>query len=602
MAKKQVKVEIVGDNQQFNQSMDQASRRVRDFGRQAQTASSGAASFMGNIKSMTASLGLADTACKAVTAVMDKFNDAVLHSSQVLGDQLASSQMAANTAIDEFAYALVNCDFSNFTMGLDDLITRANEAYIALDQLGNSTMSLGVMQAKYGADMNASIANLRGLKKGTAEYAAELKNAETAIGKMKEGSEIVQGDIVKALQTQLSKDTGVKWDNIKLGDIEGVAMLDADKDRDEIKAKAAADYKAYQEELRKLQEQYGAKTRVVGSTSWGGSATVTDAGNPEKLAEGVARLNEQYKESILQNQMLNKYTDDELKNLDSQLSAYYNLNSQAAQYEGTLNRLRKGSEGGSSSTGEKFDLSAAMNEAALANAMTSVPQMIQEAIDNYGEPLITPEALMDPDVIIDEFGNVWAAVNEQTEDWLDGSVSGMDLLHKKAKLMNAEVSKMAGGWAGMGATFQAVGGMMDDSTGKALTGIGNVMTAVAQLIPKLLGEAVVTATGTVARTATTWYEIIPGIAAVTAAIYSAVAGFEEGGVIGGNSTTGDRLLIRANSGERVLTAEQNEWFETLANGGGQESVTSGGVEFRIKNNTLAGTLRNHERRTRYRYA
>lgn len=45
-------------------------------------------------------------------------------------------------------------------------------------------------------------------------------------------------------------------------------------------------------------------------------------------------------------------------------------------------------------------------------------------------------------------------------------------------------------------------------------------------------------------------------------------GFEEGGVIPGNSLTGDRVAIRANSAERVLTAEQNRGFEEMVFGGG----------------------------------
>lgn len=45
-------------------------------------------------------------------------------------------------------------------------------------------------------------------------------------------------------------------------------------------------------------------------------------------------------------------------------------------------------------------------------------------------------------------------------------------------------------------------------------------------------------------------------------------GFEDGGVIGGNSLTGDRVNIRANSKERVLTPEQNKGFEELVFGGG----------------------------------
>ena len=49
-----------------------------------------------------------------------------------------------------------------------------------------------------------------------------------------------------------------------------------------------------------------------------------------------------------------------------------------------------------------------------------------------------------------------------------------------------------------------------------------------------------------------------------AIIATAIQGFQDGGVIGNGSLTGDRTLIRANRRERVLTAEQNAAFEALA--------------------------------------
>jgi len=48
--------------------------------------------------------------------------------------------------------------------------------------------------------------------------------------------------------------------------------------------------------------------------------------------------------------------------------------------------------------------------------------------------------------------------------------------------------------------------------------------------------------------------------------------FETGGVISGSSTSGDRLLIRANAKERVLTAEQNNNLEAIANGSGGQAI------------------------------
>lgn len=53
----------------------------------------------------------------------------------------------------------------------------------------------------------------------------------------------------------------------------------------------------------------------------------------------------------------------------------------------------------------------------------------------------------------------------------------------------------------------------------------------------------------------------------TGLVASQNPGFQEGGVIPGNSLTGDRVQINANSAERVLTSRQNTAFEEMVFGG-----------------------------------
>lgn len=54
-------------------------------------------------------------------------------------------------------------------------------------------------------------------------------------------------------------------------------------------------------------------------------------------------------------------------------------------------------------------------------------------------------------------------------------------------------------------------------------------------------------------------------------------GYAQGGVIPGSSYTGDRLMINANSGERVLTANQNKNFERLVNMLDHDKINSVGA-------------------------
>ena len=76
--------------------------------------------------------------------------------------------------------------------------------------------------------------------------------------------------------------------------------------------------------------------------------------------------------------------------------------------------------------------------------------------------------------------------------------------------------------------------------------------------------------------------------AMIAAVKSA-AGFATGGIVGGTSYTGDRQLIRVNSGEMILNGKQQARLFSMINSGGG----GGEVTFRIAGQQLVGVLNNY---------
>ena len=71
--------------------------------------------------------------------------------------------------------------------------------------------------------------------------------------------------------------------------------------------------------------------------------------------------------------------------------------------------------------------------------------------------------------------------------------------------------------------------------------------------------------------------------------------FANGGIIGGNSYSGDNVFARVNSGEMILNQSQQGRLFDIANGGGS---SGGEVTFRIQGSTLVGVLSNHNRKLR----
>jgi hypothetical protein len=69
--------------------------------------------------------------------------------------------------------------------------------------------------------------------------------------------------------------------------------------------------------------------------------------------------------------------------------------------------------------------------------------------------------------------------------------------------------------------------------------------------------------------------IIGGIATVIASIAaakSAMSGYAEGGIIPGTSYSGDKVQARVNSGEMVLTTQQQKQLFEIANGRGSQGM------------------------------
>lgn len=89
-----------------------------------------------------------------------------------------------------------------------------------------------------------------------------------------------------------------------------------------------------------------------------------------------------------------------------------------------------------------------------------------------------------------------------------------------------------------------------------------------------------------------------GMAAVQG-MFAALPAFQEGGIIPGLSYTGDRVLVRANSGELLLNKKQQSDLFKMINGNNQNNEGGNGkVEFEIQGSKLVGVLENYGKRVR----
>ena len=137
----------------------------------------------------------------------------------------------------------------------------------------------------------------------------------------------------------------------------------------------------------------------------------------------------------------------------------------------------------------------------------------------------------------------------------------------------------------------------------ALPAIGSLIAAIDALTVTEAVEAGVGAVSKAVSTSKHWIEAIAAVASLGAVVAAAIAAarsntgkkYATGGIVGGNSYTGDRVTANVNSGEMILTKSQQARLFRLANGG-QEGGRS--VEFHVSGTELVGVLNNINRKNR----
>lgn len=110
----------------------------------------------------------------------------------------------------------------------------------------------------------------------------------------------------------------------------------------------------------------------------------------------------------------------------------------------------------------------------------------------------------------------------------------------------------------------------------AISTFGNIAQMIVQL------QSLATAQGVASAFAAPWPANIAAVASVVAtvaSIFSSLPKFEDGGIVGGNSYFGDKLLARVNSGEMILNRQQQA---TLLN------MTAGGAEITLRVSRIQG--------------
>ncbi len=184
----------------------------------------------------------------------------------------------------------------------------------------------------------------------------------------------------------------------------------------------------------------------------------------------------------------------------------------------------------------------------------------------------------------------------------DGTISSsMEELEKYKDKMQRNADAIGA----VGDAFTSLGGAIGGTGGEVVKFAGESLNAVAKIIPQVATliaakQAEAMAVGMASAAGTAWPANIAAMASIVATIaglFASLPKFESGGIVGGSSFTGDRILARLNSGEMILNKkQQGSLYSALSDAGAGGTAGMQNVEFTLRGDVLKGAIRNYDKR------
>lgn len=609
--------------QEARAQLDNASKSLSDNGQEAKDSSGALDALASKFTINIDAIKLFNVGLQAAEGALNVAKDAFM-SSEANVDEWGRVMDSSKSLYEGFLTALNTGDISGYLSRIDSIVQAAREAYNELDRLG----TMKTIQAPQMSAQQTENERIRSMIQ-TGRYIAPIDGRRNAVfngREMQSGDKLTAGQI-RALEKQLQN--GMQ----KVVTLVGNEVKQTSKAIDAVYNRQAKELGMDLSEFRKGTSSMAEfDKRMAGYDQyqkWRNENYYTDNWGNRRVKEGNPF--EEYKKWGTFRVDGERYNDlvRLIQQRDQQAGQAYGMQSQAYRAmnraEGfTVSKLMKGGNGGKDTKTEQTELQKNQAEITkltqeyvkLGDSETEASRKRQEEIRKEIELLQQRNGLLG--LRAEQAQGRLLPTNIQTAGLSNTTgtllkapdtaipTGGLQLSDKAMNSVQKNISKQ----------LKDVDGLADKwgSVSSAISAVGNAMAAVEDPAAKVLGivaQAIATVALTFAKslsgTITPW-DWIAAAAAGTATMISTISaihsatGYAEGGMIKGNSYSGDRIgglvdgsqLVGLNAGEIVLNKSQQATLAQNLQGSGLSALN---LTATIKGEQIRLALNNNGRRT-----
>ena len=499
-------------------------------------------------------------AVTAVTGALKVAKDAFFKNEQQL-DEWGRTVEASKSLYSGFLNAINNGDISGFLSNINNITQAARDAYDALDDLSTFNAFNQIQTQKARTGFTEAMAGFRMGEGSKEDVQKAAKNLQEELRTRMEKEKEAYSQAVR----KIAAERGVPWGNLeqaltgKYGDYEALKNT---------------------QPTGKRIVNYGG-----GMFGGGGSYEVPMAVTAqEKMGEALRKLNDTELKELQALGAQAERTGEEIAQIDKQMARVLNARSKAGG---------SGSGGGVKTTNIKTEQTELQQNQAKVNALTQEYVTLGDITTQQARD--RKEAIQQEIHTLDTRNNKLKLYAEQAQGKLQGgdiqtsslgntqSFSDKSFMNIGAGLSDEVMQKvkvLQQSGINAGEAWKKAGTAIG-LFGSAISAIKDPAAQVAATIAQAIASVALAYSQTLAQDKTTKSNIWAFIAASAAAMVSmmttisqihSATGYAQGGIVDGNSYSGDNIPIMANAGELVLTKAAQASLANHLEGGGMSGL------------------------------